>query len=96
MKHELPAELAFVEIDRTTTRDAAHDTDTVLAAVVEIDLATQVLMPADQGRRRKAQKPDRVGNATGLPLLDQGGVEGDVGAAFADTRINDPKRICHY
>ena len=95
MKHELPAKLAFVEIDRTTTRDAAHDTDAVIAAIVEIDLTTQVLMPADQGRRRKAQKPNRVGNAIGLPLLDQGGVEGDVGTAFADTSVNDSKCIRH-
>lgn len=96
MKHELPAKLAFVEIDRTTTRDAAHDTDAVLAAIVEIDLATQVLMPADQGRRRKAQKPNRVGDAIGLPLLDQRGVEGDVGTAFANTGVNDSKCIRHY
>ena len=46
MENEFPPELPFVEVDRTTPGDSADGADSVLSAIVEVDLVRQVLVPS--------------------------------------------------
>ena len=91
MENELPAKLALVEIDGAAARDAAYRADAVLRTILQVDFPAQVLVPADQCGRRKAQEANRVGYPARLAFFDQRGIERDIGAAFAHTRIDDPE-----
>ena len=95
MKHEFPAELALVQVDCTSAGNASNRPDAVSHTVIEIDLATEVLVASDQCRRRKAQKSYRVRHITRLPRFNERGIERDVGAAFAHTGIDNPEALRH-
>jgi len=47
VKDELPTQLAFIKVNRTTAGDAPDNTDASIPAVVEIDLLAQILMSPD-------------------------------------------------
>ena len=97
MKNEFPAELTLVEVDRPAAGNPADHAHAAVGTVVEVDLATEVLVAADQRGWRETQEADRVRHIAGVALLDQCGIEGNVRATFANAGIDDPERfIRHY
>src|SRR4029078_885401 len=94
-EHELPAELAFVEIDRAAAGDPPRDRYAVGAAIVDANLPRERLMPADQRRRRKAQEADGVRNRVGLARVDHRLVERDLPPPVADAGVDHAKAAFH-
>ena len=95
MKHQLPAQLSLIHVNGAAASDAARYANAVVLAMVEPDLPAERLVAADQRRRREAQEADGVWNIGGLVDLDQGGVEGDVGAPLAKAGVDDAKLRRH-
>jgi hypothetical protein len=91
MKYQLPSELPLVQVDCAAAGNTPDDADVVRPAIVEIDLAAQVLVPADQGRRRETQEADRVRDLAGLACLDERRIESDVSATLAHAGVDDPE-----
>jgi hypothetical protein len=89
IEDKFPADLPIVEIEAAAAGNPTHRFDAVRVAVIELELMTEILMDADEGRRTKAQKPDRVGNLPLPACLDQRLIESDIGASAAQSRGDD-------
>ena len=88
MEDQFEAELALVHVERAAAGNAADSLDTVVAAPIGADLARQRLMAADQRRGREGEEADGVADLAGPVGVDQGLIEGDVGAATANTGVD--------
>ena len=86
---QLPAHLAFVEIEAAAAGDAPPDVDAVARAVLEAHLVGEDLVQADERGGTEAQKTYRLGDASRVVRLDQRLVEGDVLASAAEPGVDD-------
>ena len=55
-EHQLPGDLALIQVDRAAAGDAPHESDVVGAHIVELHLAAQRLMAADEHSRPEAEE----------------------------------------
>ena len=93
IEHQFPADLSLVEVETAAAGDPPHGLDAVRLAVIELDLVAEELMDSDQRGGAKAQKANCVGNLAFSACLDQRLIEGDIGAAAAQSGCDDAKRL---